>query len=167
MKEDTYGIPENMFGQVPEVFFGMLGRVVMVASMLELRLLDLLTELDQARQDEHAGKSGAALIVSCRNRLDGYDPIFAASAAGVLDRARGVLDDRNAVVHSLWPHPGADSSYGWRPITRNKRDSPGQPYGSITLNGSQLRDLIAAIAALVRDVDRLREIAAPARRSAL
>lgn len=35
MDSDAYGIPENMFGQVPEAFYGMLRRVVIVASMLE------------------------------------------------------------------------------------------------------------------------------------
>ncbi|GIG62945.1 hypothetical protein Lfu02_73170 [Longispora fulva] len=32
---------------VPEPFYGMVGRVVMLAALLELRILDLLTELDQ------------------------------------------------------------------------------------------------------------------------
>ncbi len=163
MGEDAYGIPDNMFGHVPEIFFARLGRVVMVASMLELRLLDLLTELDQAPQDKHAGKSAASLIEACRVLLDRYDPSFAESATGILEKAQQALRDRNAVVHSLWPDPGIDSAYGWRPIPKNRRDSPGQPYKSITLNGLQLRHLIASTAELVHHVDRLRERATPAR----
>ena len=52
MQEDDYGIPNNMFGPVPDVFFATVGRVVMVASLLEVRLLDLLTELDRASQEQ-------------------------------------------------------------------------------------------------------------------
>lgn len=167
MGEDAYGIPDNMFGHVPEIFFGRLGRVVMVASMLELRLLDLLTELDQAPQDKHAGTPAAGLIAACRVLLDRYDPAFAESATGTLEKAQQALNDRNAVVHSLWPDPDTDSAYGWRPVRKNRRDSPDQPYASITLNGWQLRDLIASTAALVHHVDRLRERAAPARLPAL
>ncbi|MGH3873641.1 MAG: hypothetical protein ACRDSR_19380 [Pseudonocardiaceae bacterium] len=162
---DAYGIPDNMFGQVPETFFGMLGRIVMVTALLELRLLDLRTELERAVQDEHAGESAAQLIDGCRKRLDDYDPAFAETARAVLDRARTALDSRNAVVHSIWPAPGIDGAYGWRPVRSPKREPPWQSLESITVNGSQLRDLIANSAGLVRDVDRLRESAPGARRS--
>lgn len=61
MQEDDYGIPNNMFGPVPDVVFATVGRVVMVASLLEVRLLDLLTELDRASQDKHAGSQRRSL----------------------------------------------------------------------------------------------------------
>ena len=160
MQEGDYGIPDKMFGPVPDVFFAMVGRVVMVVSLLEVRLLDLLTELDQAPQGKHAGKSASDLIKDCDAALDGYDPPFAQPARQTLDAARDALRERNGVVHSVWPNPSADGAYGWRPVPEKRRDSPGQPFESITLDNRQLRDLISRSAALVREVDCLRERAA-------
>lgn len=166
---DPYGIPDNMFGQVPEEFFGMLGRIVMVTSFLELRVLDLLTELEQVPQEVHAGKLGAQLLDRCRQRLSDYDPAFAETAGAVLDRVREALHQRNAIVHSIWPGPSADSAYGWRPLRRGQRKEqpPWQPYTSTEVTGAQLSNIIAASAALVGDVDRLRADAHRARRATL
>ena len=161
---DAYGIPDNMFGEVPEEFFAMIGRIVMVTSFLELRVLDLLTELEQTPQDVHAGKSGTDLIKGCRRRLGDYDPAFAAAAGAVLDRVRVALDQRNAVVHSIWPAPGVDSAYGWRPV-RGGREPSWQPNKSTEVTGPGLRDIIASSAAIVDDLDQLRADAHGARRT--
>ncbi len=159
---DAYGIPDNMFGKVPEEFFGMLGRIVMVASFVELRVLDLLTELEQVPQDVHAGKPGAQLIEGCWRRLGDYDPAFAEAACAVLKRVRGVLHQRNAVVHSIWPEPGVDGAYGWRPV-RGGREPSWQPYKSTEVTVAGLRKIIASSVALVDDLDRLRASAHGAR----
>ncbi len=102
---DSYAIPPNMFGNVPEEFFGALGRVVMVTALLELRLLDLVAALDHATQEEHAGKPARELIRACRALLPGQDPSLSAEALDMLDRVDDALGMRNAVVHSLWPSP--------------------------------------------------------------
>jgi len=87
MRVDDFGIPDTMFGPVPEAFFAMVGRVVMVASLLDLRFLDLLTELEQAPQDKHAGRPASDLVMDCRVRLKGYDTPFTESATRALDLA--------------------------------------------------------------------------------
>ncbi len=167
MHEDDYGIPNNMFGPVPDVFFATVGRVVMVASILEVRLLDLLTEFDRAPQDKHAGKSASELVKGCCAALVRYDTLFAQPAGQTLEGARDVLRERNAVVHSVWPNPRAHGAFGWRPVREKRGDPPDptRPFESITLDARQLRDLISRSAALVREVDRLRE-RAPAHRLA-
>jgi hypothetical protein len=59
---DAFGIPERMFGQVPEGFFGLMGRVAMVAAVLEDRLVTLLTQLTGSHQGKYAGwMSGQSL----------------------------------------------------------------------------------------------------------
>lgn len=167
MQEDDYGIPNNMFGPVPDVVFATVGRVVMVASLLEVRLLDLLTELDRASQDKHAGKSASELVKGCCAALDRYDTHFAQPAGQTLEGARDALRERNAVVHSVWPNPSADGAFGWRPVREKRRDPPDPtgPFESITVDARQLRDLISRSVALVRQVDRLRQ-RAPAHRLA-
>ena len=166
---DPYGIPDSMFGQVPEEFFGLLGRIVMVTSFLELRLLDLLTELDQVPQDVHAGKSGAVLIKGCRRKLSDYEPVFAEDARAVLDRVGEVLQQRNAVVHSIWPSSDPGGAYGWRPRLAGQREerTPWQPYGSIEVTGTELGGIITASVGLVGDLDRLRADAHRSRRATL
>lgn len=160
MREDDFGIPYNMFGPVPETFFAMVGRVVMVASLLDLRLLDLLTELEQAPQDKHAGRPASGLVMDCRTLLKGYDTPFTESATRTLDLAKQALHERNAVVHSVWPNPSAEGAYGWRPVPKARRDPPSQPYESIVLDEGMLRKMISRTVAQIHDVDRLRQCAA-------
>ncbi len=160
---DQYGIPENMFGHVPEAFYGLLGRIVMVTALLELRLLDLLTELHQVSQGVHAGKQGTALIDACHTRLDAYRDDFSHDCREVLDRARAALNFRNSVVHSLWPAPRLNDAYGWRPVRGRKRDHPGQPYKSTPVKEDQLVRLIRDCVGITRELDRLRESAPQAR----
>lgn len=40
---DTFGIPDNFFGQVPEAFYGALGRVVALGALVEMRLGQVVT----------------------------------------------------------------------------------------------------------------------------
>jgi hypothetical protein len=123
---DPYGIPPNMFGIVPEEFFGALGRVVMVAALLELQLLDLVTTLDQASQQTHAGKSGTELIKACRTVLDNREPSLRAVVVPVLDRA----DDELAMQMSF---PRFDGQVGCG--VRGRVQGPNRPVVDITLVG--------------------------------
>ena len=160
------GIPENMFGPVPEAFYGSVGRVVMMAAMLEVRLLDLLTELDRSTQDRYAGEQASALIKQCRALLPRYDAKFAASARGVLDQTATALEQRNFVVHSVWPSPGLAEAFGWRPVRKAQRPSSGQPYLGTRVDLTWLRALIDRLVLLVAEVDGLRGRAASTRQPA-
>lgn len=154
---DPYGIPPNMFGIVPEELFGALGRVVMVAALLELQLLDLVTTLDQASQETHAGQSGTQLIKACRTLVDDLEPSLRAMVVPVLDRADDELAMRNAVVHSLWPSPTATYAYGWRPVTKSKRMSPGQANVAIEVSLPELGDLIRRTVRVVEDMVMIKQ----------
>lgn len=134
MVSNDGGIPENMFGPVPEDFYRTVGQVVMLAAMVELRLLDLLTELDRSTQDRHAGEPTGGMINMCRDRLPLHETPFAADAGHLLDDLAAALDGRNSVVHSVWPSPGVDRAFGWRPVREARRPTPAQPYLSIEVN---------------------------------
>lgn len=58
-----------MFGPVPEDFYGLVGRVAMVAALLEDRLHVLFCGLAGASQNRMAGESGTTLVKECRARL--------------------------------------------------------------------------------------------------
>lgn len=67
---DAFGVPGNTFGPVPEEFYAVVGRIVMVSAILELGLWDLTQALDRTKpQSEHAGKPASQLIVSSRKLL--------------------------------------------------------------------------------------------------
>jgi hypothetical protein len=161
---DRYGIPNKTFGLVPEAFYGMVGRVAMLSALLELRLLDLRTELCRAPQDAYTGQSGTTLIGECRARLPQYEPAFADTAGVVLGAAREALLKRHEVIHSVWPEPGLDSAYGWRPVPERRRKTPGQTYVNVTLGPGELAGFIATLVDLVHEVDGLRQAAPQARK---
>jgi len=72
--KDRYGVPSNMFGVVPDDFYAIVGRVIMLATQVEYRVLALLWALDrQQPQDVHAGKPARELLNECRSRLHGHD----------------------------------------------------------------------------------------------
>lgn len=149
---DSYAIPPNMFGNIPEEFFGALGRVVMVTALLELRLLDLVTALDHTMQEEHAGEPGRELIRACRTLLPDQDPSLSAEALDMLDRVHDALGMRNAVVHSLWPSPSTAAAFGWRPVTKSKRAAAGQPFVDINVSLTELQNLVRRMVGLIAEV---------------
>ena len=59
-----------MFGAVGEDFYGLVGRVALVATLLENRLHVLFCALASAPQDCLAGVAGTTFIKECSERLD-------------------------------------------------------------------------------------------------
>lgn len=55
MLPDCFGVPDQMFGMGPDDFYGLIGRIAFVATLLEDRLLGLLWALDDEPQATHAG----------------------------------------------------------------------------------------------------------------
>jgi hypothetical protein len=128
---DPYGIPSTRFGDVPEFFYGLLGRIAMLSALLEDRLHVLSGVLAQAPQECLAGKPGTALISACRKHLDGFGEGHRAAAEDYLARAEQALKSRHAVLHSLWPFPQQlvpdEPARGWRnapPGARARKDWP-------------------------------------------
>jgi hypothetical protein len=111
---DRFGIPENMFGPVPEDFYALVGRIALVATLVEDRLLAILWALDDEVQPTHAGLSGTRLRELIGARLERVGPDMRAALGPLLTRVQAAMDRRNAVIHSLWPNPSLEGSQGWR-----------------------------------------------------
>jgi hypothetical protein len=121
---DDFGVPDNFFGSAPERFYGLVGRVVLLSSLVEQCVLALTWTLDRAKtQDEHAGKSGKALLDICRLKVNSL-PELKADGGPLLDRTEAALGERHGIVHSLWPNPGRNGAYGWRPVRGQRRSTP-------------------------------------------
>ena len=118
---DSYGIPDQLFGQVPGQFYAVVGRVTMLGALVEQRLLELLWAVDDGPQSQHAGKPVSQLMRLIEERLASQPDDLRADARHVLASVRVALEDRNAIVHSLWPEPTLKIAFRWRPRTLKRR----------------------------------------------
>jgi hypothetical protein len=123
---DQWGVHVNMFGPVPEDFWGLIGRITAVSALVEQRLHDLYCTLARVAQDVHAGAPGTFLIRELRGHvqavpLDQHDQVQA-----FLTDAEAALVQRHEIVHSLWPHSGSPTVRGWRGVPLRKRRDPEQ-----------------------------------------
>jgi hypothetical protein len=144
---DRYRVPGRFFRDVPEDFYGLVGRVAMLSALLEDRLHVLYCALAGAHQDKLAGESGTRLVKECRERLDRLRDEHRAEAAAFLDRAQAALNRRHEVVHSLWPFTEGPDARGWR-------DTRSQLAKWTELTASDLPMLVTDFVGLVDDVRR-------------
>ena len=129
---DQYGIPDNLFGHVPEEFYALIGRVVMMASYLEDCLLDLLQAMDDAPQITHADKFGNDLVKLARQRVtvlrdDAASEQFGTQVKALVEEVDAALKRRNEIVHSLWADPRLNGASGWRNVTSKLRKEEHDP----------------------------------------
>lgn len=153
MESDRWGVPPGMFGAVDEDFYGLVGRVALVAALLEDRLHVLFCALSFAPQDRLAGETGTTLIKECTKRLDRFPAERRGEAAALLADAEAALRKRHEVVHSLWPFTGSSPVRGWRNVPKSRRQHPAHPVAWTSLHADQLPDLVTD---LVELVDRCR-----------
>jgi hypothetical protein len=158
--DDAYGIPSSFFGSVSDEFYGMVGRVVLVAALLEDRLLCLLWALDRAPQPTHAGKLRSELMTLCREKASVLSANLRDDMIAFLDDSDRVFDQRNAIVHSVWPDPSLTSARGWRSVVEKRRQVPHDYTVWIATDESKLRALLAEMVSLVERCNSL-EAAAP------
>jgi hypothetical protein len=122
---DSYEFAANMFGYVPDWLPAMIGKVVMVAALVEGKVDGLLMNLDSGFQNIHAGKPVMSNIRTCRSRLEYIGerfPQLVATIQPLLVDVEVVLHRRNALVHSLWPDNNDEVARGWRNLPPNQRD---------------------------------------------
>lgn len=145
---DGYGVPDQFFGPVPGQFYAVVGRVTMLGALLEQRLLEMLWAVDDGPQALHAGKPVAQLLRLIERRLDSQPDDIRANAREVLASVRSALEDRNAIVHSLWPEPSLKIAFRWRPRTLKRRDAPADWMHGEFVTRKELRRVIGQLVAI-------------------
>ncbi|MDQ0030162.1 hypothetical protein [Arthrobacter bambusae] len=157
---DPYGIPDNMFRYELGEFPALVGRVVMVAAVVEMKLEHLVMSLSGQPQEAHAGKGAGSSVKLCRRLLRARRSSFPDESTVFAERVEPLLNDvesalylRNDVVHSSWPVPGK----GWRNLPDNQREA--RQLGAtpewtkwVTFDEARLGDLLLELCGLV---DRL------------
>lgn len=143
---DVWGVPDRMFGPMPETFYGAVGRVVMLNALLEDRLRGLLQTITFAPQTAYAKDSPGRFIPKLRQHVVKLPDVWAGLDA-YLDGVDAALDRRNDLVHSLWQHDGADSYFGHRLDRSPKR-------ATTTRTLVDLREEIGGLVRLIDEGER-------------
>ena len=151
---DRFGVPDRIFGPVPDDFYGLVGRITLVATLLEDRVLGLLWALDEEPQATHAGLAATRLAPMirqrCKRHADALGGALTADIESALDLALDLLEVRHALVHSLWPQPTMQKAQGWR----SKRVPKAEGGGSkIVWTETSEEKLQQCLAELVRVAD--------------
>lgn len=148
MSLDEFGVPDQLFGVVPEDEYRLVGRVVTVAALVEVTLNDLLTELEQVPQTQYAGQQAGAMLKRAEAVIGagGFRADYVTRARPVLACARKVFEQRNAIVHGVRPVQDSAPGLAWRPVRLRQRPEPGSPIVAVSFT---LEDLAALVVELV------------------
>lgn len=106
----------NLTGELDDAFFGRVGRIVVLTTLLEMRIEHLASALGNAPQDVYARMNATELIARCRETLP-EDRQLSERIERFLADVVEVRQYRHALVHSRWP----SKNYGWRPVQRRAK----------------------------------------------
>ena len=155
---DDFGIPGNVFGAVPEAFYGALGRVVALGALVEMRLGQVVMELEAVPESVVAGLQIAQLKDRLeklrKHRVETARPL-PLQLLTLVEEAGRAMARRNELVHSLWSNPTMNEARGWRPARQGLRPDPANAAVWVTVDERGLRVLIAD---LVRLATELRDV---------
>jgi hypothetical protein len=126
MEPDPYGIPYNVLGPLDPELPALIGRIVMLAALLEARVSSLRSGLAQRPEAEFAGLQIGANLSECRKqavaleeRLGELGPLL----GQLLDRLEDASRLRNELVHRVWAKAGLMEWAGWKPLPARQRES--------------------------------------------
>jgi hypothetical protein len=115
---DRFGVPDNMFGAVPDDFYGLVGRIALVSTLLEDKVMTMLGSLDTKPHPTYAGLPTSQVVPQIRKTLKHHAEVLGEDLVVEIDEAltasTTALNERHALVHSLWPNPTMEKAQGWR-----------------------------------------------------
>ena len=110
---DDYGIPVQLFGEVDERFYSGLGRVVMLASLLDDMLVRLRQSLAHEFQSVSAGKFGEDVRDACTGAAEHVPDDLKKEVLALVKEARRLHAQRNRYVHGIWAQPSLEKGLAW------------------------------------------------------
>lgn len=156
IEPDRFGVPGNMFGAVPDDFYGAMGRIVNLGAMVEHKLCLLVMALGGLEEDVVAGEQMGDLTKRF-DKVAGKRTLPADMITARVD-AEQVMFARNAMVHSLWPSPTAADARGWRGIPKRFRVEDGPHIEWTMTDAVGMRDLIVRLVRVIGALDRCRRL---------
>lgn len=107
---DAHGVPGRVLNLTDD-FYGALGRIAALGALVELRMSDIVVLWGREPSDTGAFMQQLTdridEIIKARRKAEQHVPPGLAPAVKV---ARSAMDERNQLLHSLWPREDA----GWR-----------------------------------------------------
>ena len=159
MDTDSYGLPSQIFGPHPDEFYGAVGRVALLSALLEQQLADIRHTLARARQGEYTHQPVSQQIEIATKLASSLPEERMTTVGGYLSRARAAVEQRNAVIHSIFPAQSSGELIGHRPV-RDKTVLDGSAsWTRIDFKG--LRDLIGELAQLVLEFNSVHQQCQP------
>jgi hypothetical protein len=150
-----FGIPDNVFGVVPEAFYGALGRVAALGALVEMRLGQVVMELERVPETEVAGLQMSQLkdrIETLRKQRAQTARPLPAQLVALVEEAGQAMVRRNELVHSLWSNPTLTEAKGWRPARKKDRLDEANPVAWVLADEPGLQSLIAELVRLAREL---------------
>lgn len=128
---DPYGIPEGIFGAMSPELPALLGRIVMLAALLETKVEAVVSSIGTGTQDVYAGEPvrnnlQLAIKLLALYKSTEQERQFSHRGTTILEEIGVALEQRNALVHRVWSRSGMDEWGGWKPL-RKKQRNPSSP----------------------------------------
>jgi hypothetical protein len=125
--DDKFGIPVSFFGPLDPELPELIGRVVMLSTLLELKLANFAGSIDNGTQHSYLAVNASTnmRVARARLRLYGDNDVeldFVKRARPLLTQVKRALDDRNEIVHRIWPEASATRWAGWKAKRHVKTD---------------------------------------------
>lgn len=144
MARDSYGIPDNMFGEMPDELPALIGRIIMVWAVMEQHLHGLACGMALVPDTSLYG-SAEQMTGKCREHLDALPVRRRPAVSSLLDEIDEAREKRNDVAHNLWPHPHPDRFWGWRLTRKGKKTVK----VTVDYTKSDLQDLLDKVCGFV------------------
>ncbi|WP_349902132.1 hypothetical protein [Parafrigoribacterium humi] len=157
-------IPEGIFRYVPSRLPTLIGKVVMLAALLETKVEGLASSVDNATQDVYGGRGFVENSSTIRKRLQHYcrdaaEQEFSANVSILLDEVDAVLEDRNFIVHGVWPKSTDFAWWGWKPRRKTKSSSRPDWIEGRTFSPDEFVEICQTLVALLDRAQRAIEVA--------
>ncbi len=149
---DRFGVPDHLLGPHTDEFYACVGRVVALSALLEDRLR-VLVQRQVGVTDAPANLGTMQVSVLIRmgtaHMVEFIDDPTRSLAEEFFVRVLWAMDERNDIVHNLWPAHDDGPHLGWR----SARDESGDIV--ISRSPSDLRELVLHFVQLLDDCEHL------------
>jgi hypothetical protein len=142
---DAFGVPNGLMGIHDEEFFQILGRIVALSALVEMRLVTLYEILTPLPARRKRVRGTGDLFEHCKQELSRFPHVDAEFIQAFLDAAAQCLRTRHGYAHSLWPAQGGDEQFAWRPDVRKNLSATIE----FTKTPVQMRDDLNAVVRLL------------------
>ena len=126
MNFDNFGIPSRIIGVTNPELPTLIGCIVMLATLLEIKVWAITVSVANGPQSDYAALPVARNIETIKSRLPSFQDSprevqFVDEVKTFMEAVELLLDKRNGLVHRVWSHGTSAKSGGWKHLTVPQR----------------------------------------------